>query len=94
MSENQPSRYSVLFSGNVQGVGFRFTTSAIAKHYDVSGYVRNLPGGQVELVAEGNCDELDRFLAALRQRMQDFIRNVKIDQSSATHEFSSFTIRT
>lgn len=94
MSGNQPSRYSVLFSGNVQGVGFRFTTIAIAKHYDVCGYVRNLPSGQVELVAEGNFDELDRFLAAIRQRMQDFIRDVEIDQSPATSEFSSFTIRT
>ena len=93
MSGNQPSRYSVLFSGNVQGVGFRYTTSAIAKHYDVSGYVRNLPSGQVELVAEGTIEELDRFLAALRQRMQDFIRDEKIDQSPATSEFSSFTIR-
>ena len=94
MTGNQQVRYRVLFSGNVQGVGFRYTTSAVAKRHAVSGYVRNLPNGQVELVAEGSLDELVRFLAALRERMQDFIHDVKIDQSQASGEFSSFTIRT
>ena len=93
MSENQPARYSVLFSGAVQGVGFRFTTSAIAKNFDVSGYVRNLANGQVELVAEGNSNELDGLLAEIRQRMQDYIRDVTIDRLPANGEFSSFVIR-
>ena len=94
MSGNQHSRYTVLFSGNVQGVGFRFTTSAIAKRHEVSGYVRNLPDGRVELIAEGSLAELDKFLTAIRQRMQDFIRDAEIDRSQANGEFTAFTIRT
>ena len=41
------------FSGHVQGVGFRYTTRSVASRFAVTGYVRNLPDGRVELVAEG-----------------------------------------
>ena len=41
------------YSGQVQGVGFRFQTLRIARAYEVAGFVRNLPDGRVELVAEG-----------------------------------------
>ena len=43
----------VLYSGRVQGVGFRYTTQALAAGHPIAGYVRNLPTGEVELVAEG-----------------------------------------
>ena len=46
-------RRRVVFSGRVQGVGFRFTCQSLARGFDVAGYVRNLADGRVELVAEG-----------------------------------------
>ena len=56
----------VFYEGRVQGVGFRYTARRVAAGFDVSGYVRNLPDGRVELLASGEPDEVDDFLAALR----------------------------
>lgn len=86
-------RRQVLFSGSVQGVGFRYTTRSIAKHFDVTGYVRNLPDGGVEVVVEGAADQLDGFLRELSDRMSSHIRQVKSDKRPALHEFANFGIR-
>jgi len=59
----------VCYSGRVQGVGFRYTAQHLAAGYAVVGHVRNLPDGDVELVAEGEADEVERFLAAVAGRM-------------------------
>ena len=69
-------RRRILFSGHVQGVGFRATTSWLARGFEVAGYVRNLPEGGVEVVAEGDASELDRFVAAIRDSLGSFIRDV------------------
>ena len=59
----------VCYSGRVQGVGFRYTAQHLAAGYAVAGHVRNLANGDVELVAEGEADEVERFLAAVARRM-------------------------
>ena len=56
----------VLYEGYVQGVGFRWTTKRIAQGYEVSGWVRNLADGRVELQVSGEDEELDAFLRAIR----------------------------
>ena len=86
-------RTTIYFSGHVQGVGFRFTTRLIAMNYTVSGFVRNLANGQVELVVEGNQSEVDSFLSDLRQRMAENIDNEQVDNLPATGEFTHFEIR-
>jgi acylphosphatase len=50
----------------MQGVGFRYAAQRTANGFDVTGWVRNLPDGRVELVAEGEADELDAFRQAIR----------------------------
>lgn len=60
-------RAHVLYSGKVQGVGFRYTTRQIAARFAVTGFVKNLGDGRVELVAEGTQEEVERFLRAIRQ---------------------------
>ena len=85
-------RRTVYFSGRVQGVGFRFTTEAIASHFAVSGFVRNLPDGRVEVVAEGAEGEIDRFQDAVERSMRHNIREVDVSDTPATSEFSSFRI--
>lgn len=55
-------RVTVHYSGRVQGVGFRATVRSLARGYDVTGSVRNLPDGRVELIAEGEKAELAAFL--------------------------------
>ena len=68
-------RRQVLYSGHVQGVGFRYTTRSIARDYEVTGYVRNLPDGSVEVVAEGPVDQLDVFLEQVSDRLSGHIRS-------------------
>jgi acylphosphatase len=86
-------RRTVYYSGHVQGVGFRYTTRSIARGHDVTGYVRNLPDGRVELVAEGARPELNAFLAEIRDQMGGYFRNEQNDSGAASGEFSSFEIR-
>lgn len=88
-----PERVMVEYSGHVQGVGFRYATHSIARRYQVAGYVRNLPGGCVELVAEGEPQELDGFLREVRERFFGNIRQERADRQPATNEFAGFEIR-
>jgi acylphosphatase len=60
-------RVIVFYSGRVQGVGFRFTVRQIASGYDVTGTIRNLSDGRVELIAEGMRSELEAFLTGIDQ---------------------------
>jgi len=60
-------RLSVHFEGHVQGVGFRQGTRRLATGYDVTGEVRNLPDGRVELIIEGEEEELRAFLTGVAE---------------------------
>ncbi len=55
----------VYYEGKVQGVGFRYTTRNVARGYDVSGWVLNLPDGRVHLHAQGEADEVRAFLLGM-----------------------------
>jgi acylphosphatase len=81
------------FSGRVQGVGFRYTAQDVARGFKVIGYVRNLPDGRVELVAEGEAAEIDKLLDAVSEKMEGFIKNRTDSDSPATEEFRNFSIR-
>lgn len=67
----------VLYSGRVQGVGFRYTARSLAAGYPIAGYVRNLPSGEVELTAEGESEAVEAFLAAVARHMTGHIRDAK-----------------
>ncbi len=86
-------RRQMTYSGNVQGVGFRYTARSIARGYKVSGFVQNLTDGRVELVAEGAADELDRFFGDLAEQMAGHIRSVDCERQPALGEFAEFVIR-
>lgn len=57
----------VFYEGNVQGVGFRYSVRQIAKGFDITGSVRNLSDGRVELLATGEEDEVRAFVEAIGQ---------------------------
>lgn len=86
-------RRSYLFSGHVQGVGFRYTARHFAAGRNVTGYVRNLPDGRVELVMEGPDAEMDAVVEAISGEMGRNISRTTCDTSPATGEFSGFTVR-
>lgn len=80
------------YTGRVQGVGFRWTAQQVAADFAVTGYVRNLANGAVELVAEGSPEEVEAYLAALAQRMAGYIQQTNLHDEPA-HGFADFRIR-
>ena len=83
----------MLYSGHVQGVGFRYTTKTVATGFDITGTVCNLPDGRVELVAEGQRPELEAFRAALQDAgLAGFIRDEQVDWADAKNQFRGFEI--
>jgi acylphosphatase len=81
------------FSGRVQGVGFRYTAMNIARRHNVTGYVRNLPDGRVELVMEGPDPEIEHVVESVKERMNGYIQNIAQSEFPATGEFALFYIR-
>lgn len=83
----------IFYSGHVQGVGFRYTVKSVAAGFEIVGNVRNLIDGRVELVGEGQKEELEAFRSAIREAGLDhFIRNEEISWGEATGEFRGFEI--
>ena len=86
-------RRTYTFSGNVQGVGFHYTAQHLARSHPVAGYVRNLPDGDVEMVAEGEAKDLDALAQAIARQMEGFIRDTNVSTAPATGQLSGFAIR-
>ena len=57
----------VFYEGNVQGVGFRWSIRHIATGFEVTGWVRNVPDGRVEMQVGGEEGEVRAFLEAIKQ---------------------------
>ena len=89
----RPERREVYYSGHVQGVGFRYTAASLAASLDVSGFVRNLSDGRVQLVVEGLPREVDRLLADIADVQAGRIIDVEANVAPATGQFQSFEIR-
>ena len=74
----------IIFKGRVQGVGFRFTALNVANRSGITGYIKNLPNGTVEMVAQGNAEDIDYTIERLRdsfsQPIQTEIRKVSSDK--------------
>jgi acylphosphatase len=85
-------RVTVHYSGSVQGVGFRYTTQRQADRFEVTGYVRNLPDGRVEVVAEGQRAEIENFLAAVQEATAGYITDREVTESPGTGQYKRFSI--
>jgi len=86
-------RRRVLFSGTVQGVGFRWTAARELQGLAVTGFVRNLPDGRVELVLEGEPEQTGAALARVESALGRYIRGKASEVLPATGEFREFGIR-
>jgi acylphosphatase len=84
----------LLVSGRVQGVGYRWFAIERASLEGITGWVRNLPEGDVEVVAEGDAEAMDRFERALRQGPRGArVDDVTTDILAPTGRFPTFTAR-
>ncbi len=90
---SRAQRVHVLYSGQVHGVGFRFATERIASRSGITGFVKNLPDGTVEIVGEGGRDQLEIFLRELKNEMRGYISDSRVDWEPVTGEFPAFEIR-
>ena len=77
-------RMQIFYSGRVQGVGFRYTAKTVAAGFEITGTVRNLPDGRVELIAEGDRAELEAYRDAIRGAgLAGFIRDESVSWRDA-----------
>jgi len=84
---------TVFFTGHVQGVGFRYSTLQVAKEFEVTGRVRNLTDGRVQLDAEGNIRDVNAFVAAVEERMHGYIRRVERSSTAGPAKYNDFRIQ-
>lgn len=68
-------RYSIIASGRVQGVGFRFFCQLNATSLNLTGFAKNLYDGNVEIEVQGQKENLDLFI----NKIESGNRFIKID---------------
>lgn len=86
-------RAHLIYSGRVQGVGFRFTTEEIARSLGVSGWIRNLPSGEVEVLVQAPESAIEDLMKRVSDRFGRYIKEVKIDWESAGENSEGFEVR-
>jgi acylphosphatase len=87
-------RIRAVVIGTVQGVGYRYFAMMRAKGLGIVGYVQNNPDGNVEVVAEGEENDLESFVAALKRGPSGaYVREVVAVRLPATGEFYDFSVR-
>lgn len=89
----QMQRWQLFFRGHVQGVGFRFTSMQVAKRFAVTGWVKNLPDGSVEMHIQGTPNELELYLDSLQTAISGKISAVEKVVASVDSTLCGFEIR-
>jgi acylphosphatase len=85
-------RLHIIYTGSVQGVGFRYTARSIAQGLGLAGWVRNVPDGSVELVAEGEESILRQLLDSIRREMNYTHFTEQVSWEPGTGEFKRFEV--
>ncbi len=94
MNENGNVAAKIIISGHVQGVGFRYFTTNLAKQYDVNGWVRNLATGDVEVRVEGDKGAVSGFLKELKVGpAHGHVSNFQIEWRDYEEKYDSFSVR-
>jgi acylphosphatase len=93
MGQDPAVRCDVIFRGQVQGVGFRYTTNIVAKSFPVTGYVMNLRDGTVRLVAEGTRASVSKLIQRVEGELGSYITDKNATWGRATGEFPAFGVR-
>ena len=82
----------IIFSGRVQGVGFRFTAQRIALRHELTGGVRSLPDGSVEMFAQGSPEDIADALRDIAKSFGGYIRDTNIQDEPTKPNLQSFDI--
>ncbi len=82
----------IIFIGQVQGVGFRFTAFRIANRYQLTGFVRNSPDGTVEMLTQGSPEDIDNCIRDIRDSLAGYIRETKIEEIPTNPQYKDFKI--
>jgi acylphosphatase len=82
----------VIFIGRVQGVGFRYTAYRIAHRHQLTGFVRNLPDGTVEMLAQGPAGDIDSCIRDIEEYFGDYLRETRIEEIPPNSTHTDFKI--
>ena len=82
----------VIFIGRVQGVGFRFTAHRMAQHHQLTGFVRNLPDGTVEMLTQGPARDIDDCIQDIKDNFGDYLRETRIQEIPTDPKYRDFRI--
>jgi acylphosphatase len=82
----------IVFTGRVQGVGFRFVVFRAANRYQLAGWVRNCDDGSVEMVVQGLADGIDDCVLDIQQSFAGYIRETKIEPVPPDPKHKDFKI--
>lgn len=82
----------IIFSGRVQGVGFRFTAHNIANRYQLVGWVRNLADGTVEMIAQGDADDVSDCIRDISEYFSGYVNDAKVEEIPVDPQHTNFKI--
>ncbi len=83
---------SIIFTGRVQGVGFRFTARRAASRRQLTGYVRTMPNGSVEMLAQGRSEDVDDCIRDIKDSFVGYTREAKIEETPLNPQYTDFKI--
>ena len=82
----------ITFIGRVQGVGFRFTARRAANRRQLTGYVRNMPNGSVEMLAQGRPEDVNDCIQDIKEYFLGYIRDTSIREIPPDTNYTDFQI--
>ena len=82
----------IIFSGRVQGVGFRYTAHRMAALHRLTGYVRNLPNGTVEMLAQGPARDIDDCIRDIQDSLAGYVRETRAVEVPPDPTYTDFRI--
>jgi acylphosphatase len=88
---NQTAKH-IIFTGQVQGIGFRFTALDIANRYKLTGLVRNLPDGTVEMITQGPSEDVADCIRDIKEAFEGYIRETKTEEIPPDPKYTDFKI--
>ena len=90
---NNKKRVKLLISGRVQGVGFRASTRSRARKLGLKGWVRNLRNGKVKAVAEGEKEDLEKFIEWAKEGpFTAKVTDIEVNFEEYKGDFNNFSI--